>query len=505
MKTISHQQAKKWIFAALDDLLRPQESARLEAHLRECSNCRNLAAAYGNLETRLKNNPPAVAAQLPASRPERIAQLHKQARRSTMFRHLTSAARLTAASILTIFSTLLLSLFFAALRQSNQPAAPNTTRASAAGQILFVRQLTPERGVIAKIDVDGQRVENLITNTSDFTDSTDYAPAWSPDGSKIAFLRRSSEQETLFVMDANGAHLTALSDLPGCAGPFFWSPDSAQIAYFSGANCATLMALNADGSQKRPLLETSQPFIVWSPDSRQIAAFGADELILLQADGATQRLPFAGKLPEQLRWLDERFLAGVAVQTGETPLWTLYRFDSQTNTAEALAASSTPISAWFWDGERLTYLVKSWNSLAWYALNGEMLNVWHNFAEKCEQYPRDLYIGAPALSPTPDGLRALASVNCGEGKTWLYLINADGSQIAPLISEPLAAWPNAGGISVAWSPDGRRLVLLAVTGETSSVMYLLDVAQSLESPATPPQILISENSLRYDPAWQPAP
>jgi len=49
------------------------------------------------------------------------------------------------------------------------------------------------------------------------------------------------------------------------------------------------------------------------------------------------------------------------------------------------------------------------------------------------------------------------------------------------------------------------LALIPLTGENSSQFYLLNVAQALADPSTPPQLLSSENSLRFDPVWQPAP
>jgi Tol biopolymer transport system component len=64
-------------------------------------------------------------------------------------------------------------------------------------------------------------------------------PAWSPDGSKIAFTVGSGSLTTdLAVVGANGSGLTRLH--PGNTNPQQrsgspnWSPDGSQIAYASG-------------------------------------------------------------------------------------------------------------------------------------------------------------------------------------------------------------------------------------------------------------------------------
>ncbi|GAB4501444.1 MAG: hypothetical protein Fur0035_09860 [Anaerolineales bacterium] len=492
MSDISHRQAEKWILAALDDLLRPDEAARLEAHLRGCAACRQRAAAHRALDSRLKRELRLPPGEIPAI----ASKIQQQGRKIAMFNRFSAGARLSAAALLTVFLTLLMSAFFAKMRESAAPAA--SASPSSAGRILFVRQLTPERGVIASISADRPGAEKLLNNTEN---ANDYSPAWSPDGQKIAFVREQNGNADIWLMNASGTQATALTDSLDYQGNFVWSPDGGQIAYFSGSdpNSAALMVMNADGSGQRQLSDAHQPFVVWSPDSRQIAYFGNHGAQLLAADGSSTQVLLEDGFVEGLRWLDARFLAGILTQPGEAPTWSIYRFDSLNAAREELAVSSTPITDWFWDGKRLIQLVKSYNSLAWYDSDGKMLNAWHDFAEKCQQYPRDQYLGAPSLRRAPDGLRALVSVTCGEGTTWLYLVNADGSQIAPLLNEPLNS-AAGGGIEAAWSPDGRYAAIF-----TDSQTFLLDVAQQLADPSAPLTILSSENSARYSPAWQPAP
>jgi dipeptidyl aminopeptidase/acylaminoacyl peptidase/CubicO group peptidase (beta-lactamase class C family) len=60
---------------------------------------------------------------------------------------------------------------------------------------------------------------------------SDCAPAWSPDGNRIAFLRAQDGPAQVWVLPAGGGEPEQLTTLPLGAGAPAWSPDGAKIAF----------------------------------------------------------------------------------------------------------------------------------------------------------------------------------------------------------------------------------------------------------------------------------
>jgi Tol biopolymer transport system component len=91
---------------------------------------------------------------------------------------------------------------------------------------------------------------NPIVVTSSDGAFDDDAPVWSPDGSKIAFSSNRERQTEIFVVDPDGTNLTRLTT-DGALDPA-WSPDGTQIVFETGYEIATM---NADGTGLTPLSE----------------------------------------------------------------------------------------------------------------------------------------------------------------------------------------------------------------------------------------------------------
>jgi len=85
-----------------------------------------------------------------------------------------------------------------------------------------------------------------------------FAPAYSPDGTKIAFVSDMSGPTLLYVMNADGTGVTPLTSTSGDKTPS-WSPDGKKIAFarMQGGSLVQVWSINADGSNLAPLTQTN--------------------------------------------------------------------------------------------------------------------------------------------------------------------------------------------------------------------------------------------------------
>jgi len=147
------------------------------------------------------------------------------------------------------------------------------------------------------MNADGSGVTRLTSNPA-----FDDRPAWSPDGTKIAFQSNRVDHTEIYVMNANGSGVTRLTNnLPNqCTHPFgcpgerapAWSPDGTKIAFVHRANDfgSDLDVMNADGSSVTRLTNAGGALrLAWSPDGTKIAfdpLFRGREIYLANVDGS---------------------------------------------------------------------------------------------------------------------------------------------------------------------------------------------------------------------------
>jgi dipeptidyl aminopeptidase/acylaminoacyl peptidase len=78
-------------------------------------------------------------------------------------------------------------------------------------------------------------VETGATRRLTFSDSTNSAPAISPDGSTVAFTSSRTDKAQLWLLPLDGGEPRRLTDLPqGVGGGAVWSPDGRKIAFTAG-------------------------------------------------------------------------------------------------------------------------------------------------------------------------------------------------------------------------------------------------------------------------------
>ena len=140
------------------------------------------------------------------------------------------------------------------------------------GRIAFTSTAGGNREIYT-VEPDGSRLRRLTRNVRD-----DYAPAFSPDGRSIAFVR-GAERPELFLMRADGGGVRRLVAW-GAGGGFApsWSPDGSRIVFVSYARRgAALKTIRSDGTG---LVQLPTPVgwlhddPAWSPDGRSLVFTG---------------------------------------------------------------------------------------------------------------------------------------------------------------------------------------------------------------------------------------
>ena len=139
------------------------------------------------------------------------------------------------------------------------------------------------------MDADGSKMAPVTSS------GRNCAPAWSPDGKQIAFMKQEGIL-SIYVMNSNGSQPKWLGATHGKTTRLAWAPDGKQIAYqdeqdgvarisligvsFGGLTSAAAVSSGGDGHP------------AWSPDGKHLAYLKyttSAQVYVSNADGTAER------------------------------------------------------------------------------------------------------------------------------------------------------------------------------------------------------------------------
>jgi Tol biopolymer transport system component len=194
------------------------------------------------------------------------------------------------------------------------PTEPSAQTTSPEGKIVYVKQ-----GTEPSVRCDGQPCDDLWvmdadgtnqTNLTDTLDTNEGQPAWSPDGTKIAFTGPGEFNEDgsgglgdIYVMDADGTNRTNLTDSPNFLDyrPS-WAPSGAQLTFVREvpgrviSEQQDIFVIDANGENATNITQTdaNEDDPAWSPDGAKIAFSGVrnggEEILTMDPDGNNEAI-----------------------------------------------------------------------------------------------------------------------------------------------------------------------------------------------------------------------
>jgi dipeptidyl aminopeptidase/acylaminoacyl peptidase len=163
-------------------------------------------------------------------------------------------------------------------QSGNQRGAARGARS--AGTVAYARD-SYWGNFVSVADVAGNDRVQITPRPTRATAASDHGPAWSPDGGRVAFVSEvggnydpgHAPRSSLYVANRDGTGLRLIQRLGTTAGDFTqqidapaWSRDGSRIAFASGP----LWVIDSDGTQGRQLVRSSTCSPDWSPNGRTL-------------------------------------------------------------------------------------------------------------------------------------------------------------------------------------------------------------------------------------------
>ncbi|MGB8213328.1 MAG: hypothetical protein WCE68_07190 [Anaerolineales bacterium] len=543
MTGITHKQARHYINALADALIKEQEQADLDAHLEACEECRAYAAQMQELESRLQHSFHERWGLFQGPSESLGQNVQSKARRIVMSNRIDLGLRLIAGVAALIVLGLAFSLVIGQLksRSTKNPAAGSTVTAGPTATALPTTTVVPSSGrLIAFVSeqagnsdiyvmkADGSGVADLTNDPAYYSD-----PVWSPDGTKIAFESNRNGNLDIFVMDPDGSGLTQLTHGPsnhilgaspspqrfGAKVPDVWSPDSRQILFSGdGTGRWVLSAMNADGSGAAQLIQPDDPpaqAAFWSPSGRQVAytsqtGNGWMQIVAVNVDGTNRRVMATGDPARSnaawnsggiIAWSKDEQSIYYEYQTEDGSSWYIMKTTADgANTARIIASGSgipegVYDQGWLGNDAVLYYetetVASSDNVTIWHKTDDGKALHWDVLAI-CGISPNTSTGSYPVENEAAShgGSQSILALQCSNKNSGLYFLDIKTGAINE-IAQIQSNWSDC---IVSWSADDQLILIQGKDQSGKAEFYILNAGDLQTKTTVTPRLIWSGES-----------